>query len=390
MGAPRPGRWLRAVAVMVAVLGTAAAMSAPFVPASDDQVVEQWPGGAERAEDRRLRRGVLAAGGDEAGRQDAALALAQRYLLQARTLGEPRRAGQALALLAPWSDAAGAPLPVLWLRARLQQHLHEFDAALATLQALLGRDPLHAQGWLELATLHRVQGRLAESDRACARLLEIGAGLYGQACRAENDGLRGRVEAARAGFSALLAQRGTPAVTRAWLWTSVGELESRAGRPAEAERAWRAALALDDDAYTALLLADQLIAQGRTAEALDLLRGRARSDAVLLRLALAGRQRGEAAARVDEQALRERLAQSAERPGSGHDRERALFALHLDQDPPRALALARRNLERQREPADLLLLAQAAHAAGDPEGLGQARRLAEEIGVHDERLQALR
>ncbi len=48
-----------------------------------------------------------------------------------------------------------------------------------------------------------------------------------------------------------------------------------------------------------------------------------------------------------------------------HRREEARFALWLDDDPARALALARENWDVQREPADLRILAEAAAAAKD-------------------------
>ena len=78
------------------------------------------------------------------------------------------------------------------------------------------------------------------------------------------------------------------------------------------------------------------------------------------------------------------------RPGdSGHQRERALRALELDQQPRLALAHARRNLQTQREPIDLWLMARAAQAAADPQALAEARRLAQQQGLQDARLAKL-
>ncbi|HEX7384667.1 MAG TPA: hypothetical protein VF291_10150, partial [Burkholderiaceae bacterium] len=132
--------------------------------------------------------------------------------------------------------------------------------------------------------------------------------------------------------------------------------------------------------------------RGRPADAWALLVKRPRTDAVLLRLAIAGTEAGrpEAAALAAE--MRERIAQAALRPGARdvHAREHSMFALAVDRDPARALALARDNVAQQREPIDLLVLAQAARAAGDAAATREAARLGKDMGLHDRRLDALR
>ena len=62
--------------------------------------------------------------------------------------------------------------------------------------------------------------------------------------------------------------------------------------------------------------------------------------------------------------MRDRIAQANQRPEAKklHGREQAMFALFVEEAPARALALARGNVEQQREPLDLLLLAEAAQA----------------------------
>jgi hypothetical protein len=61
----------------------------------------------------------------------------------------------------------------------------------------------------------------------------------------------------------------------------------------------------------------------------------------------------------------------------------------VDRDVPRALDLARGNVAHQREPLDLLVLAQAARASGQPAALEAARRLTREIGLVDQRINAI-
>ena len=350
--------------------GVPVASAKPLVPASDDQVLV------------RLGPKVLPSPAHATPQQ--AVAQAQALLEQARRDADPRPAGLALGLLAPWSDDAHAPPDVVVMRATLQQHLHRFDQALAALQSLVVRDRQQPQAWLTLATLHRLQGRYAQSDQACQALLGIGQRLHGQACLAENISLRGDAVRARAMFESLLAQT-TQAPTRAWLHASLAELHGRTGQPALAEAAWRAALNAAPDGYASLGLADLLIAQARLPQALQVLRDQPASDAVLLRRY----QAGDAQAGAE---LRQRQAGADVQAGAaaGHARELSLYALHVQGDAAAAVALARINLRTQREPIDLLLLAQAARRAGDRAAVDESLRLAQEIGLHDERLQALR
>ena len=362
----------------------------PISPTRDDEVVDVLPAvTGSRAEARRLRQQLAQQP------QNTALALtaARRYLDQAHELGDPRFAGMAMSAIAAWPDAATAPDDVLMMRATLQQYLHEFDASALTLKTLLARPAAapRPQAWLTLATVRRVQGRYAESDAACAQVGRAGATLHANACAAENAALRGDVERARAAFTALLADPRQPVTTRAWLTTSVAELEQRAGRAAEAEAAFRAALVLDPDPYTTLDFADFLIEQKRPAQALALLNGQVRSDAVLLRLAIAGVQARSPGAAADVAEMRERIALANQRPDAKifHGREQAMFALAVDGDVARALELVRGNVVQQREPLDLLVLAQAARASGRPDALQDAKRVVGAMGLVDRRIEAI-
>jgi len=373
----------RCLVLVCCVLALAGVRAEPLVPQRDDEVVETLPAGGSRAEERRWRT----ASNDPA----EAAALARRRLAQARAQGDPRLAGRALAALRGWPDAATAPDDVLLMRATIEQYLHEFDAAAAHLEQLVQRRPQHAQAWLTLATVRRVQGRYADSDRACAALARARAGFYAQACQAENAGLRGEVDAARRSLRALLAAPRLPAESGAWLLTTLAELETRAGRAGDAEAAFRSALAAQRDDYTALAYADFLLAQARPGDALAVLRDAPRSDAVLLRLAIAGTRAKAGSAVPDAAEARERMALAGLRPDvrTTHAREQAMYTLWVDGDAARAVPLARANVRLQREPLDVLLLAVAARAAGDATALRECAALAKEMGLHDRRLEAL-
>ena len=131
-----------------------------------------------------------------------------------------------------------------------------------------------------------------------------------------------------------------------------------------------------------------------------LLNAEPRSDAVLLRLAIAARRqvarrpstsRPDASSQRDAEELLARFQAAAQRPGAAalHAREQALFALEVQGDAARALSLARSNVQLQREPIDLLVLARAAVAANDDAARREVKALMRQIGLRDARIDAL-
>ncbi|MCB1886085.1 MAG: hypothetical protein KDH20_00645, partial [Rhodocyclaceae bacterium] len=322
----------------------------------------------------------------EATDPERAVARARALLEAARAEGDARLAGQAAGALGPWSDPTTDPLPVVVLQATVAQHLHDFAGAERLLLAALARDTHDAQAWLTLATVRRVGGRLDASDSACHALATAGAPAAAEICLADNLAWRGDTRAALTQLGRVLPRLRTSA-ERAWVLESIALARQLAGQPAEAEAAYRAALAAGAGLHARVALADLLLDGGHAAAAAALLDGQPASDAVLLRQAIAARRLGEVGAPAQIDALARRFDASAERgDGTGHLRERALFALALRDDPPAALALARRNLAQQREPADLLLASRAARAAGDRDAERALTRLMNEMGVRDARI----
>lgn len=154
--------------------------------------------------------------------------------------------------------------------------------------------------------------------------------------------------------------------TRAWVLGTLAELAERAGRFPVAETHYRSALAADpDDQYLLAAYADFLLDRARPREVMSLLSDRGRADGLLLRLALASdsMKSGDAAALAGQ--LRARFDAAALRGDRVHLREEARYTLHLGRDPRAALSLALDNWKVQKEPADLLILAEAVAATRD-------------------------
>ncbi|MFW2353990.1 MAG: tetratricopeptide repeat protein [Hydrogenophaga sp.] len=228
--------------------------------------------------------------------------------------GDPRYAGRALAALQAWPVADTAPDEIELLLATLQHFLHDFDTAATNLERWVKRQPRNAQAWLTLATVRRVQGRFEASNRACDGIRAARADFYARACRAENDSLRGDSDGARADIDSMLAAPGMPTESRNWVLTTLAESEARAVRADKAETAYRQAVAEQPDAYTATSYADILLERKRPREALAQLKGQQRTDAVLLRLAIADTQAGAPQAKADAQEMGGRIVAASLRP----------------------------------------------------------------------------
>jgi hypothetical protein len=371
----------------------------PLVPTSDSAVIETLPAQWGDRQAQRRQRQALARSPRDVG---LAVSVARRHLALARTLGDARYAGLAQGALSAWPvRGAGIPTEVLLMRATVAQFLHDFEGAEAMLMQVTQSQPQHAQAWLTLATIRRVQGRYAQSNGACRQVIGSGQMLHGSACLAENLSLLGHNDEARAQLRRLLLMPEVLAPTgssvRQWLMTSLAELEERAGRPSQAEQAWRAALALGPDPYVQTGYADFLLQQQRHAEVLALLQGVERTDGVMLRLSIAAHRLKVPEADGWRQDMSARLAAVNSRPGAGgvHAREQARFALEVMEQPSQALALAlaQQNLAHQRETADWLLMAQAAQAQTDrsaqQQALAQLKSAQQSTGIVDARLAKL-
>ncbi|MET0683644.1 MAG: hypothetical protein ABWZ29_09920, partial [Casimicrobiaceae bacterium] len=220
-----------------------------------------------------------------------------------------------------------------------------------------------------------VRGKYAEARDDCARLSALAPAIYAAVCAAAIDSVTGHAEPAYATLARTLYGTGRIDGTgRAWAETLLGEIAHRRGDP-DAERHFRAALEANPrDLYLLGAYCDWLLDQQRAADAIALVGNETRVDALLLRLALAQRaaRRPEAAASIET--LRARFEASRARGDPVHQRENARFELFLRGDARGALALALDNWKVQREPADLLILAEAANAAGDAAAMGIVKR----------------
>jgi tetratricopeptide (TPR) repeat protein len=360
-------RMLALLALGALSLGAGGAAAAPHVPASGDEVLELLPWRAD-PQQRELRdlRSRLAQDPRDLGR---AAEVARRYIELGRRDADPRYFGYAQAALAPWWKLPAPPIQARLLRATLLQTVHRFPEALADLAAVTAADPGNAQAWLTRAVVETVRADYDAATRSCARVSSLADELVTASCIANVGAVTGRLHASEALLAATYARAaGNDAAVDAWALGSLAEMAARRGDRARATARFREALRLaPGDTYLLGAYADVLIDAGRARQAASLLAPYLRVDGLLLRHALALKAGGDDTQLAPELAELAARFEAGERRGDGvHLREQALYELRLRRDAPRALALAKRNWEAQRELADARILLEAALAAGQP------------------------
>jgi tetratricopeptide (TPR) repeat protein len=377
-----------ALAGMLGLLGPAAA-AAPERPADDALVLAVVaPGRADAAAEMRV---ALAALAREPGDLALALDVARRAIAEGRASADPRRYGQAQAALAPWWSDPEPPEKAHVLRAVIRQALHDFQGALADLDATLARSPGNGQARLSRAFVRMVVGDLAGAAEDCRAIPRQVGILPAASCRARADALAGEAERGYLGLArALDLDDGAEPAIRRFALLVLADIAAGRGRLEEAGQ-WLAEAAKIGPADVPLLvaIADHDLETGRAAEVLPLLDGRGDADVLLLRRAIAARRIGDPRLAEWSAILNERFAAASAAGATLHLREEARFRLEVEGDAGAALPLALENWRTQKEPADARLVLQAAHAAGEPETAGDVLRFIRDAGWNDARLAPL-
>lgn len=368
------------------------AAAEPFIPASDDEVLERIPEGVSAAQLRRQRAELTE---DPDNLRDS-LALARGYVDTARAEGDPRYLGYAQSMLAPWWGLPEPPTDVLVLRAVIRQAQQEPGPALRDLELALNRDPAHAAAWVARAEIHLATADYPAARRDLASALGKAPPLVVDTLGATLGSLTGMAAESAARLErGLAASADAPADQRQRALAALAEILARLGRPDEARRRFGEALALERrDVRVLAAWADFELEAGGPAVVIGRLLPEAASDALLLRLVLAQQARGpqdDADARV----LAERTQQLAarfearQRRGEAPGRDEARFALHVLGQPAEALKLAVANWQTQREPGDARVLIEAALAAQEPAAARPAAEWFTTNRVEDAKLAAL-
>jgi len=370
-------------------LAPAAPFRAPYLPARDDEVLQEVPSTTDPAVAgmQRLRAAL-----DTAPRSlPAAKQLADAYVDYSRQIGDAHYAGYAEAVIAPWVQASPPAAAALVTQATILQYRHQFNDARVLLQHALKMDPRNAQAWLTLATLDMVQGDYKTASQDCTQVTNTAGVELGLGC---SGNLRSYIGQARQSLAILHQVEATvaaaPAATQAWVQGLLAESAERLGDWPQAESHYRNALKLlPQDNFLLVAYADFLLDRDRPREVLPLLAEHTQSDTAFLRIALA-----EQALQSDQLQrytwiMAARFEALRLRGSEYFGREESRFALHLQHDPQTALDLALRNWQLQRAPWDARVVLEAALAAKQPQAALPVLEFLDQTKLEDPLLQPL-
>ncbi len=302
--------------------------------------------------------------GDASRAADLAASLYHRYRIRGR-LEDAERALR-------WAEravAAGPSSRALALRAAIQLGLHDFAAAQADLDALDHLEPRTATSTDLRLQLDLALGRYEQLGEELARASELSGDFYRLVLRGNLLVLRGDLSAASRQFRfAQSLYRDVDPMPLAWLHVQQGIALLRFGHIADARRFFAAAHArLPEYALAAEHLAETEALLGNAARARELyLQVIAQTGNPEFMAALAELERSEGetqrAAELQQSAL-DVYEQWLARHPSAFAQHAAEFFVAIEQ-APRALALARQNADLRQDIGSLILLAEAADAAG--------------------------
>lgn len=354
------------ILALALLMGLGVAFAAPYTPTSDAEVVERLPGRASDPAIRRvdsLRKQLAARPEDSSLR----LEIARRYFDLAMAQGDPRYVGYASAALAPLAQSAAGNAGYWLLRGLIEQYSHQFDAALASLAKSAALDSRSPEPLSWRAAIFMVQAQYPAALAECERLTPLADPLLAAGCSAYVRAATGQLQPAFETLANTVRSAKTSPEMLLWLNTRLAEMAVRLQRNDAAEDHFRNAFKQGvTDQFLLGAYADFLLARQRPAEVLTLLAGWERSDILLLRLALAGRAAKDTRAADWATQLRERFQAAALRGDRLHEQEGARFELDIENQPAKALDLASRNYQDQKEPRDAEVLMRAALAAKQP------------------------
>ncbi len=378
------GKRLRSLIVAGVAIATTLTSSQvfcePFIPQSDETIVERLP--AVAAPFYRELQDLLAAPAN----LDASVGLARKYIRLAKQESDPRYYGYAQGALARWWNDPSPPVTVLTPRAMIKQSRHDFEGALGDLDRALQAQPVNMQAWLARAAILRLLARFDEAKSSCMPLTEAREELLALTCICEAESLNGHAsQCLDALAKAYRSKAGLSDDQRQWTLTVLAETAARLERSEEAEIYFKEALSLPKPApYLTGAFADFLLDQNRPDDAIALLSDTMTQDALLLRLALAKRLVHASDLPQLVLDIRSRFEIGRTRGENLHPGDEARFALYLQGEPAKALALAKVNWSRQRTPQDARILLEAAFAANQPEAARPAIELLSAAGAGQE------
>ena len=296
---------------------------------------------------------------------------AMHYIQLGRQTNDPRYYGYAQRLLNRATPEQRQSIDMQLVSAILQQHQHDFEGAIKTLQKIVQKQPKNHQAWLFLSQIQVVTGQYQAATQSCNGLSEQRQFWLSGLCLSQIYSLTGQAENALKMQTAWLVnqKRQTPNPTLlSWGLTLQAETTARLGHVNTARELYQLAhQQTPTDDYLLRSYSRFLLNQQDYQAVITLLnKTEAQSDNIsfMLRRAIATKQLNQTTTALANQ-IEQNFDATRRRQESNHDRDLAQFWLHLKNDPQQAHHFAQRNWQQQKEIEDLQLLIETTLATSD-------------------------
>lgn len=317
--------------------------------------------GALREADRDWRR--------QPGDLPVALRYARTVFMLGLTEGDLRWFGSAKAALQPWWSAAVLPADGHFMRGLVRQGFHDFDGGLQDFNAAIALEPQRPEFWSWRFALHLLRSDMTAARGDCDEMQQRFGADEAQACRAILLYRTGQAAQAGALLDRLLIRPGfQDGLSQDWLRFHQGEAWRVAGRADRAVAVWTQHLQSRPRTHgIRLALAELLNAQGQYARASKVATVPAPTDALLVQALLASQGLQDAQMPRLAELVESRMSSQALRRESLIERPTMVYLIRYGRDLTRGLKLAVENWKTQNEPADAVLLVQAALQLNQPQ-----------------------
>lgn len=298
----------------------------------------------------------------------AALNYARAVFLLGLTEGDLRWYGSAKAALQPWWGAATLPADGLFLRALVKQGFHDFKGGIEDLSAAIAIDPAQPEYWSWRFSLHLLTSNMAAARTDCDAIGQRFGSDEGQACAATLMYRTGQAQQAIPLLNRLvdLPDYQGP-FTQDWLRYHQGEAYRTAGQYTQAIAVWEKHVQARPNSHLVkLTLTELLNQQGQFAKAKRYSEAASPTDALLVQALLASRGLKDGDTQRLADLFENRMNNQALRGESLIERPTMVYLITYGRDVAQGLKLAADNWSTQNEPADAVLLVQAALKANQP------------------------
>jgi tetratricopeptide (TPR) repeat protein len=299
--------------------------------------------------------------------QETAMQAARLFINTGRKIGDASLVQSGLSALQP-ALKSRPDARVLILAAVGKQYMHDFDGALELLDHAETLQPRNPTLLLTRANILVVQGHTMKARPDCRGLARAGTFDLALICAATTEMLSPNADAAYDKLDRYMELKPVmePAL-RGYAHSVLAEIAMYHDWPDLAAVHFVQAIRADPDSIrSAALYADFRLRRSEYEEALDALRGKPPTDAVLVRRAIACSQLKKSGCLLRSRRSLQAHLLSEKKIGSfAHAREEARYLLDVEGKPLEALERARLNWTLQREFEDADVLLRAARGADD-------------------------